>query len=357
MLSPRIDGDRRRFWLLQAGGWGIFFAAMFLAGVGQWPLGHAFLRKSALTLAGLGLTLLLRLAYRALRTRGTLLVLVAAIAVTLSCLGAGVWMAIQNLVIAALNGPHNPGTNVFATFPDFTNTIYYAFVLIAWSALYFGLPLLLSEKRDRDRLESVEALATQAQLRALRLQLNPHFLFNSLNAVSTLIAEGRNREANRMLGKVSDFLRMTLESHEAREISVAAEMDFVRRYLDIERSRFGDRLQIRIDVGDDADQALVPPMILQPLVENAVRNAVVPREAGGAVTISASRQESWLMLRVDDDGPGVDEVHGGMGIGLRNVRERLAHMYDERADLRLERNDGGGVAVAIRLPFREVATP
>jgi two-component system LytT family sensor kinase len=354
-LQPSsIDDDRAHFWLFQAGGWGVFFAAMFLAGLGQWSPGFTLYRKASLTLIGLILSLLLRYPYRSLRKAS--LPAVALVAVSLSCIAAGAWMALNNLLlagfVAATHG--HSALSALTSFPDFNNTIYYAFVLIAWSALYFGLPSMSEQKRNRERMLTIEALAHRERLRALRFQLNPHFLFNSLNSVSTLIAEGRNREANRMLGRVSEFLRMTLDSDDAAEVSVASEMDFVRRYLDIEKGRFGDRLTIHITIADDVDQALVPPMILQPIVENAVRYAVVPRENGGAVSIRASREDSSLMLRVDDDGPGIDELRGGMGIGLTNVRERLSQMYARDADVQFERSVQGGLSVAIRLPFREV---
>jgi two-component system, LytTR family, sensor kinase len=336
----RTYEERRLFWILQIGGWSIFFAAMFLAGIGQWPLGYTLLRKSSLAILGFALTLLLRIPYKSLRARSASLPIVAIVGVTLSIIAAAAWMAMHNLVMKG-----------WKDFPDFTNTIYYAFLLIAWSALYFGVPSILGQKADRERLSKVEALAQQARLRALRLQLNPHFLFNTLNAISTLIAEGRNAEANRMLARLSDFLRQTLQAGDAAEIPVAEEIDFARRYLDIEKSRFGDRLHVDIAVASDAGGALVPPMILQPLVENAIKHAIVPREGGGKVAITATRDDMWLTLGVEDDGPGLD-AGAGNGIGLTNVRERLAEIYGERSEVSFSRSDRGGLAVSIRLPFR-----
>jgi two-component system LytT family sensor kinase len=342
--------ERRLFWTLQAAGWGIFFGAMFLAGIAQWPLGYTLVRKSSLMIIGFALTVVLRLPYRAMRRRDAPLALIAVVGVTLSTLAAAIWMAMYNLVMSLY-------LHRAANFPDFTNTIYYAFVLIAWSALYYGVPSIRAQAADRERLLKVEALAQQARLRALRLQLNPHFLFNTLNAISTLIAEQRGAEANRMLARLSDFLRMTLESNESDEIPIAEEIDFARRYLDIERSRFGERLHVDIAVAPGAGTALVPPMILQPLVENAVRHAILPNERGGTVAIRADRVDDWLTIGVDDDGPGIDAAAGsGSGIGLNNIRQRLMQMYGERSELRLSRSVRGGLAVSIRLPFREAGT-
>ena len=344
---------KRLFWILQCGGWGIFFAGMFLAGIGQWPLGYTLVKKLSITLAGFLLTLLLRIPYRAIAARNTPLPLVALAGVTLSTLAAAGCVVFQNAVMALWT------TGTLGHFPDFLNTIYYAFVLIAWSTLYFGVPPIVAQRADRERLLKVEALAQQAKLRALRLQLNPHFLFNTLNAISTLIAEQRNAEANRMLSRLSDFLRSTLDADGSSEISVADEIDFARRYLDIEKSRFGDRLHISIDVAPNSSAALVPPLILQPLVENAIKHAVVPAVGGGKVAIVASREDAWLTLGVEDSGSGVEASGLGPraadGVGLSNVRQRLAEIYGDRSSLSFARNDHGGLSVSIRLPFQEPA--
>src|SRR5262249_53523699 len=151
-------------------------------------------------------------------------------------------------------------------FPDFANTIYFFFVLLCWSALYFGIPAYRALGHERERLLRAEARAHEARLAALRLQLNPHFLFNALNAVSTLVADGRPTEANRMLARPPDFLPATLDRRDAAEVPLFEELEFTRQYLDIELVRFGERLRVDLDVDPAARGALVPPMILQPLV-------------------------------------------------------------------------------------------
>ena len=344
--------SKSAFWPLQLGGWAIFFAAMFFAGVAQWPLAYTIARKTALATSGFAITLLLRLPYRLLRRRGAAITTVAFCGVAFSALGAGLWMAAYNFVMTAFVLKH-PGAAI-AHFPDLTNTIYYSFVLIAWSTLYFAIPRVLEERHDRERLANAVALAQQAELRALRLQLNPHFLFNSLNAISTLIADAKNAEANRMLVRLSDFLRMTLTTAQGDEIAISEEIEFARQYLFIERSRFEERLQIAISIADEARSGLVPPMILQPLVENAVRHAILPRENGGIVAIRVTRENGCLRIAVSDDGPGLDPLKpAGSGIGLRNVRDRLSHLYGARGALTLSRSDLGGAAVTLEVPFHE----
>jgi signal transduction histidine kinase len=350
--SGEANLRRSLFWTLQLGGWGLFGAGMFVAGVSHWPVLYTAVVKSSLTLFGFCASLLLRFLYRALSRVGAPLPATVAAAVPLSFGAAGLWMAAHNFVVASFAAWQRgaPGTGV--PFPDFVNTIYYFFVLMAWSVLYFGVPSFLDLQEQRERRIRAEGLAHEARLRALRLQLDPHFLFNTLNAISTLVAESKNAEANRMLVRLSDFLRSTLDRAGTDEVPLAAEIAFTRQYLDIEQVRFGERLRVDFAVDASAEGALVPPLILQPLVENAVRHAVLPREKGGAVAIRASRRDGELRLDVSDDGPGLDATgESGRGVGLSNTRQRLAELYGGRAELAMSRSDLGGLAVTIRIPF------
>ena len=242
----------------------------------------------------------------------------------------------------------------------FEGSLYQTFVLIAWSVLYFAIKEYQALQVEKERALKAEASAQRARLRALRYQLNPHFLFNTLNAISTLVVEGESRVASRMIARLSDFLRLTLESADAQEVQLLEEIDYARRYLEIEQLRFGSRLKVQFDVEPEAYAALVPNLILQPLVENAVRHAVAPREEGGAVTITAQRVDATLYLRVCDDGPGlaedVDEAVG-RGVGLANTRARLQELYGEAHGFALQRTDGGGLTVTLTLPFRTPAEP
>jgi len=264
-------------------------------------------------------------------------------------------MAAHNLVVANFDRRLSGRGFALAGFPDFVNTIYFFFVLLAWSVLYFGVQAYRDLLAERERRRRTESLAHEARLRALRLQLNPHFLFNTLNAISTLVADGRAAEANRMLARLSDFLRATLERTETHEIPLSQEIDFACQYLEIEEARFGGRLRVDIAIEPGTETALVPPLILQPLVENAVRHAIQLREGGGAIAITVERREQWLTLGVADDGPGVEAGEPGHGVGLTNTRQRLAELYGAGAELLLSRGSRGGLAVSVRLPFRPAA--
>jgi signal transduction histidine kinase len=356
-IPAEIARRRRLFWVLQIGGWGLFGAGMFAAGLSQWPFLQAVVLKSSLTLFGFAASLVLWLAYRALRSVRAPAAVVVAAAIPLSFGAAAGWMAAHNLVVAAFAAWRRGGPTAAVHFPDFVNTIYFFFVLLAWSVLYFGVEAYLDLAAERERRLRVEDLAHEARLRALRLQLDPHFLFNALNGVSTLVSEGRSADANRMLSRLSDFLRATLDRMETREIPLSEEIDFACKYLEIEEARFGERLKVEIAVAREAEGALVPPLILQPLVENAVRHGILPREGGGSVAIAAARDDGFLTLSVRDDGPGL--ASGGSaarpGVGLANVRQRLAELYGAGAALELGRGEHGGLAASIRIPWRNPA--
>lgn len=226
------------------------------------------------------------------------------------------------------------------------------------TALASGMVDLARESRDREIAEA--KLAThlaEAQLAALRWQLHPHFLFNSLNAVAGLVREHRTREAVQALVLLSDLLRGMLDNSRGDEVPLRAELEFIQRYLELERLRFADRLRIEVVVSDEAREALVPTLVLQPLVENAIRHGVARRAAAGLVRITARRRGDMLALTVEDDGPGLPSAPPERtGLGLANTRGRLEQLYGEAWELELEAGPAAGVVVTILLPFH-VAEP
>ena len=194
---------------------------------------------------------------------------------------------------------------------------------------------------------------TEAKLDALRMQLNPHFLFNTLHAVSALIHENPEA-ADRVIARLSELLRLSLDRSKPQEVPLSEELAFLERYLEIEQTRFADRLKVERKVSPEVQSALVPYLILQPLVENAIRHGIEPREEMGQVTISAQRNDGKLELRVSDNGAGLAGEKGSPareGIGLSNTRSRLRHLYGENFRLELSGAAGGGLEARIEIPY------
>ncbi len=206
----------------------------------------------------------------------------------------------------------------------------------------------LRSARERElRAARLEGQLTEARLAALREQLQPHFLFNTLNSIDVLMLEDPAR-AGEMLRRLAELLRRTLEGVQGQH-ALAAELEHMRCYLGIEEVRFSDRLRTEIEADADTLDLGVPSLLLQTLVENALRHGIAPRAAGGCVSVRARRVGEWLELRVEDDGQGIDD-QACEGVGLANSRARLAGLYGERQSLVLEPREGGGARVCVRLP-------
>ena len=230
--------------------------------------------------------------------------------------------------------------------------IYWAIVSIA-HAFRFSRR---SQERERRALE-LEARLSDARLEALRMQLHPHFLFNTLNAISTLVHKDPNA-ADEMIGNLSELLRVTLDTGE-QEITLRRELVFLERYLEIQQVRFGQRLRIEKEIEATTLDALVPTLILQPLVENAMRHGIEPSETAGLLRIRAARSGALLTLLVQDDGSGGSRPRseGGSGIGLRNTQARLQTLYGSEARLLLTSNPESGFKAELQLPFNTVEVP
>jgi two-component system, LytTR family, sensor kinase len=230
------------------------------------------------------------------------------------------------------------GVNLHSTLPT------YWMVVIAGAAFDFYARL-----RDREvRASQLEASLSDARLTALRTQLRPHFLFNSLNSISTLIHE-EPQAANAMLARLSDFLRATLHADSRQMVPLRDELDFVAQYLEIEKVRLQDRLRVVYDIDADVLDTSVPTLILQPIVENAIYHAISPRVEGGTIIISAATDHSGLRLRIQDDGPGMTEATGAR-IGLQNTRARLLQLYGGGSRLDLQAGSPTGLVVVLSIP-------
>jgi two-component sensor histidine kinase len=213
------------------------------------------------------------------------------------------------------------------------------------------------EFRQRELIASqLEARLAEARLEVLRTQLQPHFLFNTLHTISAFVQEGDVATADRMIARLSELLRLSIDGGQAQEVPLRQEMEFLQRYLDLQQLRFQERLRVRLDIADETLDARIPSLVLQPLVENAIRHGIGPRLDGGTITVRARRAGNELRVDVEDDGVGLAQPtdRAGTGVGLANTRARLAHLYGERQRFSVESPTGGGVRIAIAIPFSEV---
>jgi two-component system, LytTR family, sensor kinase len=233
-----------------------------------------------------------------------------------------------------------------------------AIMLFLWCSLYFSIREWRQSVQERERRLRAEAQLQEARLSALRYQLNPHFLFNSLNAVSTLILAGEAEAAMRVLAQIGDVLRITLESEDVIETTLASEIAFTEEYLAIEHIRLGSRLQVEINIAQETQDLMVPTMLLQPIVENAIRHGLASRVEGGAIRIRSEVRGDRLEIIVQNSGAVHPQVDGpgtlSSGIGLTNTVERLKTLYQDDFKLQLNWPTEGGCEVVLELPFRRV---
>lgn len=220
----------------------------------------------------------------------------------------------------------------------YNNLFMVLLITLGAHALYFA-------KAHRER----EAQLARAELNALKAQVHPHFLFNALNTIVALIHR-QPETAERMITSLGELLRRSLDSDDRLHIPLAEELHTVRSYLDIEEARFADRLQVTWDIAPSALTAAVPPLILQPLVENAIKHGLWPRPAAGHLHLHAAIENGQLLLQVSDDGLGIRE--NGTGVGLSNTRARLQQLFGQRQQFSLVNRSGGGAVATIRLPYR-----
>jgi two-component system, LytTR family, sensor kinase len=212
--------------------------------------------------------------------------------------------------------------------------------------------------RQQTETARLDEQLSNAQLNALRRQIEPHFLFNTLNAIGGLVREKRNDAAVNMIAGLSDFLRRVVEDSDRQQVPLEEELEFTQKYLDIQKARFADRLKFSVDVPDDLLPAQVPSLILQPMVENAVKHGIAKRVHGGAIRITASRTNGTLTLRVYNDGPSLPAgwEKSQSGIGILNVRTRLQSLYGDAFELSMRDQQPGGVEASVSVPFVALAS-
>ena len=257
----------------------------------------------------------------------------------------------------AVSSSYGRSVAILLIFGFHANVISYAVILGIQSGFrYYRKYREREQQAMRLELDASELRAqiAGARLSALKMQLQPHFLFNTLNAIMVLVRQQRGQKAEETLGRFSDLLRAVLNDIDAQEVPLDRELEYVRLYLSIEEVRFPDRLRMEIEADPDVLPATVPHMGLQPLVENAVRHGIAKNAGAGLIAIRAVRADEQLQISVSDNGPGIPA--GGIveskGIGLANTRKRLNQLYGDRAALVLRPREGGGTVATISIPFR-----
>ncbi len=341
------------FWGLHAAGWAAYgITQYFGALLYEKPASYA--RVIAVSaIAGFILSMPMRYIYRRLWNRPPRTMILGVLA-TCYVIALGLRFVI-NLSYKHFIEPDWHARTLFEFFGGALSTTY---LLLCWSVLYFGIKFYESQRKQEEAMLKAVALAQEAQLKMLRYQLNPHFLFNTLNAISTLILDNQNKKANHAVARLSEFLRYTLDQDPMKKVTLRQELEALDLYLGTERLRFAERLRLEYDIEEAAMEALVPSLLLQPLIENSLKYAVSAREQGGLVRIEGRTREGWLELAVVDDGPGLKEgppVSERRGVGLRNTSERLAVLYGANRRFAV-RNAHPGLRIDMALPL-ELAEP
>ncbi|MEM9529799.1 MAG: histidine kinase [Pseudomonadota bacterium] len=342
--------DRSRlYWVLNLAGWGGYVSTAYLGALAH-EKPDSFLAVISLTAAlGFLCTIPLRWAYHRLWNSPPLKLALGALAVcyVLSC----GWVLVENLMYWEwVKRGWRPDY-----WMDYLSGVMGSFyILLCWSGLYFGIKYYQQLQQQTEQTLKASSAAHQAQLKMLRYQLNPHFLFNTLNAISTLILDRRNDVANEAVTRLSSFLRYSLDNDPMKRVTLRQELEALDLYLKIEKVRFGERLNVQREIEAAAEAALVPSLILQPLIENAIKYAVSPREEGGTIRMSGKLHQGNLLFTIADDGPGLNgnsEPSTSRGVGLKNTRERLKQLYGGNQAFTLAPNSPTGLVITINIPL------
>ncbi|HLN98809.1 MAG TPA: histidine kinase [Pyrinomonadaceae bacterium] len=346
------------FWPFQIGGWTAYGIVLFLSTIPFASERATIAYRATLSVTCFGGTFILRLVCRRHWRKG--------FQFPQSLLIVLIWCSILTCLCAALAikaeyvwGIQLRPFNILLGLTAVTNA---GFIFLSWSALYFGIKYYQTVEAERRRVLAAEKLARESELRALRYQIHPHFLFNTLNAISTLVVEGHTEAASSMISRLADFFRATLEGPTANEVGLEDELFLTKQYLEIEKLRLGDRLHVEIEVDPALFSCSVPHLVLQPLVENSIRHGIAPRRGAGTLTIVAGKDHETLVVTVADDGLGKPSRSGSengdhIGIGLKNINQRLRELYGDSGGLELIWPQAGGCQAILKIPFHEERDP
>jgi two-component sensor histidine kinase len=339
------------FWQLQLSGWLLYFLLNAVSSISYRHRPDYLAFRGAFMLSGFLCSFLIyALCHSLWKHRASMVrIVVACLAVSyplgIMCSASAFWCAIH---LGDKPVPLRWGDVVSAAPSG-------AFVLAAWGAFYFGIKYYFALEEKHRQLMASQSLAKEAQLRALRYELGPHFLFNTLNAISTLVLDSQPLVATQMISKLGNLLRSTLDTADLHHVSFADEISVTDKYLAIEELRFGERLKVHLDLDPAVMQTRVPHLILQPLVENAVRHGIAQRPQGGSITIRAGVRGQNLAVEIENEicesAYSRTTQPGRNGVGLTNVRKRLEQMYGSDGILCADTNSRGNYEVSILLPL------
>ncbi|MFC7535974.1 sensor histidine kinase [Sphingomonas sp. GCM10030256] len=345
---PFFADKNRAFWILQSVGWTGYFVLRTLGGVAN-AMGLMFVVHTLLlTATGYSLTLLMGTLFRRLISMRALYTVVLS-------LGAVVLASTAFSIIETWSHSTfvDPGSRPVGV--KYLGAILLNFALLAaWAALYYGINYYLLLEDEIDQRGRLESQASSAQLAMLRYQLNPHFLFNTLNSISTLVLLKQTERANAMLARLSSFLRYTLANEPTAQVTLAQEVETLKLYLEIEKMRFEDRLRPHFRIDAATIGARLPSLLLQPLIENAIKYAVTPSETGADIWISARREGNAVCIEVADNGSGGQDclvATQSTGVGLANTKDRLAQAYGAAHSFTTKTNEHGGFSVIVEIPL------
>jgi len=347
--APFFEDKNRAFWYLQGLGWAGYFLLRSLSGFAN-SMGPMWIVHTALlTATGYSLTLLMGALFRRLiRMRVILTALLSLAAVIVAAIAFSV---IETWSYATFLKPDARPVGF-----EYFGAILLNFALLAaWTALYYGINYYILLEEQINQRERLESQASMAQLAMLRYQLNPHFLFNTLNSISTLVLLKQTERANAMLARLSSFLRYTLANESTAKVTLAQEVETLKLYLEIEKMRFEDRMRPHFRIDAETIGAKLPSLLLQPLIENAIKYAVTPSESGADIWLTASREGSAVRIEVADNGSaggGDIAASPSTGVGLANIRERLAQAYGNAHGFTTKKNEHGGFSVIIEIPYQ-----
>ena len=347
---PFFEDKSRAFWRLQAAGWTGYLILRSVSSISNGPSLDVIVPVMIESIVGYCITLLLSTLFGYYRG----LPRISAILLTILTLGiATLLYSVLNAFSFSFIKLANPGLNVSLVL----GTIFLSFTVLAgWSALYFGINFYLIVEEQIDQLKTLGNQASSAQLAMLRYQLNPHFLFNTLNSISTLVLLKQTERANMMLSRLSSFLRYTLANEATANVTLQQEVETLKLYLEIEKMRFEDRLRPRFEIDPRVEKVRLPSLLLQPLVENAIKYAVTPKEDGAEISVVARLAGERVQIAVSDTGPGLHEAKArpslSTGVGLANIKERLAQAFGTDQSFEARSRPEGGFEVEIEIPFR-----